>query len=186
MSDLNAKGRQHCKSWHIRLLIRVRLLLPPFCFCRGSGKIRIGMVCHNGRKLRDGRTPHDGETLMKSRIFGVAAIAVAIYAVPALAHHSFAMFDGDKKITLDGTVKEFTWTNPHAWVVIMAMDEQGQAQQWSFECPSPSGLARKGWLPKTLKPGMKVTVVMHPLKDGQHGGSLITLTLPEGKVLESE
>jgi hypothetical protein len=123
---------------------------------------------------------------MTSRVFGLALTALALSAVPAFAHHSFAMFDGDKRITLAGTVKEFTWTNPHAWVVMIATNEQGQPEQWAFECPSPSGLARKGWLPKTLTPGMKVSVLMHPLKNGEHGGSLITLTLPNGTELGSE
>ena len=112
------------------------------------------------------------------------AIAVATSATPSFAHHSFAMFDGDKKITVEGTVKEFLWTNPHAWVVLMVPDAQGQMQQWSFECVSPSGLARNGWLPRTLTPGMKVSVVAHPLKNGQSGGALVSLTLPDGKVLE--
>lgn len=123
---------------------------------------------------------------MKFRTLGLASIAVALSAIPASAHHSFAMFDGNKSITLEGTVKDFLWTNPHAWVVIVVQDEQGQPQTWSFECPSPSGLARKGWLPKTLTPGMKVSVVTHPLKNGSTGGSLVTLTLPDGKVLASE
>jgi hypothetical protein len=111
------------------------------------------------------------------------AIAVAACSTPAFAHHSFAMFDGDRRVTVEGTVKEFLWTNPHAWVVLMAPDAQGQMKQWSFECVSPSGLARNGWLPRTLTPGMKVSVVAHPLKNGDSGGALISLTLPDGKVL---
>ena len=120
---------------------------------------------------------------MTLKALGLAGLAAAIFAVPASAHHSFAMFDGDKKITLEGTVKEFLWTNPHAWVVMMVPDEQGQQQQWSLELPSPGGLARRGWVPKTLTPGMKVSAVAHPLKDGNTGGSLVTVTLPDGKVM---
>jgi hypothetical protein len=127
---------------------------------------------------------HQGEVKMAFRALGLAGFALALLGGPALAHHSFAMFDGDKKVTLDGTIKEFLWTNPHAWVVMMVPDAQGgEAKQWSFELPSPGGLARKGWLPKTLTPGMKVSVVAHPLKDGNTGGSLVTVTLPDGKVL---
>ena len=120
---------------------------------------------------------------MALKTLGLAGVALALFAGPALAHHSFAMFDGDKKVTFEGTIKEFLWTNPHAWVVMMVPVAEGQPQQWSFELPSPGGLARKGWLPKTLTPGMKVTVVAHPLKDGNTGGSLVTVTLPDGKVM---
>ena len=112
-------------------------------------------------------------------------IAAGAFAFPALAHHSFAMFDGDRKVTLEGTIKQFLWTNPHAWVVMTVADAQGQTE-WEFELPAPSGLARDGWLPKSLTPGMRVTVVAHPLKNGDSGGSLVTVTLPDGKVLEGE
>src|SRR5689334_21394124 len=62
--------------------------------------------------------PHDEETTMKFKALGLAAAAVAMYAIPAFAHHSFAMFDADKKVTLEGTVKEFQWTNPHSWILM--------------------------------------------------------------------
>src|SRR6185436_11441054 len=84
---------------------------------------------------------------------------------PAFAHHSFAMFDADKKVTLEGTVKEFQWTNPHAWILMTVGSDQ-----WAIEMGGPGGLARQGWVPKTLTPGMKISAVIHPLKDGTHGG----------------
>ena len=120
---------------------------------------------------------------MRVTAFAFGTVAAAMLAAPALAHHSFAMFDGDKKVTLDGTIKEFLWTNPHAWVVMMVPDAQGQMKQWSLELPSPGGLARNGWLPKSLTPGMKVSAIAHPLKDGNTGGALVEITLPDGKVL---
>jgi hypothetical protein len=120
---------------------------------------------------------------MKLKTLGLAALAVAMYAIPAFAHHSFAMFDGNKKITLQGTVKEFLWTYPHAWIVII-VDEGGQQKQWSLELPGPSNLARNGWVPKSLTPGMKISTVAHPLKNGQAGGAAVEVTLPDGKKLE--
>jgi hypothetical protein len=112
---------------------------------------------------------------MNIKRFGVGAAVIAMYAVPALAHHWFAMFDAEKKVSLDGTVKEFQWTNPHSWILMTVNNEQ-----WAIEMGAPGGLARQGWIPKTLTPGMKVTAVIHPLKDGTHGGQFMAVTLPDG------
>ena len=82
---------------------------------------------------------------MKIRALAVAGIAaLAVYAIPAAAHHSFAMFDASKTVTLEGSVKEFQWTNPHAWIMLNVANQQGQAEQWAIELNGPSGLARDG------------------------------------------
>jgi hypothetical protein len=126
----------------------------------------------------------DVETPMRLKSFALAGIAAVMFAAPALAHHSFAMFDGNKKVTLEGTVKEFTWTYPHAWVVMMVADPAGgQPKQWSLELQSPAGLARNGWVPKSLTPGMKISAEIHPLKNGASGGAGVKFTLADGKVL---
>ena len=117
---------------------------------------------------------------MKIKAFSLACVAVAMSAIPALAHHSFAMFDAEKKVTLDGTVKEFQWTNPHSWILMTVANAQGQPEQWAIEMGGPSGLARQGWVPKTLTPGMKVKTVIHPLRDGTAGGQFMAITLPDG------
>jgi hypothetical protein len=121
---------------------------------------------------------------MRNRSYGFAGVLVVLSAVPAWAHHSFAMFDGSKKMTLNGTVKEFQWIYPHAWIVMMIPEQGGQAKQWAVELESPAGLARKGLRPKTLTPGMKLAVDIHPLKDGSPGGSAtgLEMTLPDGKI----
>ena len=123
---------------------------------------------------------------MTFKALGIAGIAVAMSAipsVPSVAHHSFAMFDAGTISTLEGTVKEFQWTNPHAWILLMAKNAEGQDVQWAIEMNGPTGLARQGWLPKTLTPGMPVKVVIHPLRDGKSGGQFLAVTLPDGKVL---
>ena len=120
---------------------------------------------------------------MKFKALGLAGAALAMYSLPAFAHHSFAMFDADKKVTLEGTVKDFQWTNPHSWILIMVPNAQGTPEQWAIELGAPGGLARQGWVPKTLTPGMKVTAVIHPLKDGTHGGQYLAVTLPDGKLM---
>jgi Family of unknown function (DUF6152) len=116
---------------------------------------------------------------------GFAGMAAVICAAPAaLAHHSFAMFDAGKLVTLEGTVKQFQWTNPHAWIILMVSEQEGQPPaQWAIEMNGPTGLARDGWLPKTLTPGMQVKVVIHPLRDGNKGGQYLAVTLPDGTLM---
>jgi Family of unknown function (DUF6152) len=99
-------------------------------------------------------------------------------AIPASAHHSFAMFDAEKTAVLEGTVKEFQWTNPHSWILLMVADKQ-----WAIEMGGPAGLARQGWVPKTLRPGMQVKAVIHPLRDGNAGGQFMAVTLPDGTLM---
>ena len=120
---------------------------------------------------------------MKHAFLAAVAIGAFCAAGGAAAHHSFAMFDADKKTTLEGTIKEFQWTNPHSWILMMVPNAQGTPEQWAIEMGAPGGLARQGWLPKTLQPGDKVTAVIHPLKDGTHGGQFMAVTLPSGKVM---
>ena len=111
-----------------------------------------------------------------------AATALAAgAAAPALAHHSFAMFANDKTMVVKGTVKEFEWTNPHAWLHVSVMTPEGATQNWSFEMGSPAQLSVRGGLkPDSLKPGDSVSVQIHPMKDGSHGGSYMAAKLASG------
>jgi Family of unknown function (DUF6152) len=123
---------------------------------------------------------------MKLRAFGVAGIAVAMFALPAVAHHSFAMFNAEKSVTLEGTVKEFQWTNPHSWIILTVgeTDQEGvKSGQWAIEMGGPAGLVRQGWVPKTLTPGMKIKTVVHPLRDGTNGGQFMAVWLPDGTMM---
>jgi hypothetical protein len=114
---------------------------------------------------------------------GFAGMAVVMCAIPAVAHHSFAMFDAEKTISIEGTVKEFQWTNPHSWIHLMVNDSEGKPVLWSIELGAPTGLARQGWVPKTITPGMNVKLLIHPLRDGYAGGQFLHITLPDGKQL---
>jgi hypothetical protein len=120
---------------------------------------------------------------MTLKAFVLLSAAICVPAVPALAHHSFAMFDADKTIELSGTVKEFRWTNPHAWLLIVVMDADGKATQWALEMGAPVGLTRIGWRPRTVVPGDKVILTAHPMKDGALAGQLLSATLPDGRTL---
>ena len=110
-------------------------------------------------------------------------LAIAALPMAAIAHHSYAMFDLSQTVTLQGTIRDFQWTNPHSWIWLDVPDATGAAQQWGIEGMSPNYLARRGWSKHTLSPGDKVSVVIHPLKGVEHGGSFLSVTLANGTVM---
>ncbi|HUI76599.1 MAG TPA: DUF6152 family protein [Bryobacteraceae bacterium] len=114
------------------------------------------------------------------RRLALTALGILLGGTAAFGHHSFAAFDMSKTATISGVVKEFQWLNPHSWIQLMVKDSSGNPVEWSIETSSPSGLVRQGWKPKSLKPGDQITIIMHPLRDGRPGGSLITVTLADG------
>jgi hypothetical protein len=115
------------------------------------------------------------------RLCLVLACAAVPLAMPARAHHSFAMFDNTQSVTLHGKVTEYRWTNPHAFLEIDAEDGKGGIKHYTLELTSPNMMSRGGWTSRTVKAGDMVKAVMSPLKDGQPGGLLLVLTLPNGK-----
>ena len=116
---------------------------------------------------------------------GICALWLTLAALPAaaLAHHSYAMFDLSKTVTLQGTIRDFQWTNPHSWIWIDVPSTDGKPTQWGIEGMSPNYLARRGWSKHTLNPGDKVSVLIHPLKGADHGGSFLSVTLADGTVM---
>jgi Family of unknown function (DUF6152) len=104
-------------------------------------------------------------------------------AVPVLAHHSFSMFDSEKEVVLKGEVKEFQWSNPHTWIQLNVTDASGKVVEWSIEGGSPNLVGRQGWKRNTFKPGDKVEITVHPMRDGQPGGSFMRAVLPDGRRL---
>ncbi len=114
-------------------------------------------------------------------LIGVSAILVAS---AAFAHHSHAMFDSTKQVTLVGTVKEFEWDNPHCWIQVLVPDAnapQALQVEWGVEMDSPLAMFRRGWKPGTLKVGDKITVVINPLRDGRPSGQFVSAIGPDGK-----
>ena len=118
------------------------------------------------------------------RIVGVAAALAAAGASPVAAHHSFALFDAQKSMTLEGSVKEFQWTNPHTWIQLIVKDASDKDVEWSIEGASANAMARQGWSRGAVKAGDRAIVVIHPLKDGTSGGSLVSATV-NGKAVGS-
>jgi uncharacterized protein DUF6152 len=124
------------------------------------------------------------EEFMNTKALSLGIVVLgALSITSASAHHSFAMFDAEKSVKLDGTIREFQWTNPHSWILVMVRNSQGVDEQWAIEMGGPAGLARQGWVPKTLIPGMKVSAIIHPLKDGTRGGQFMAVTLPNGTLM---
>jgi hypothetical protein len=119
---------------------------------------------------------------MKLKAIIPAGIIAAVPVTSAQAHHAFARFDSERQVTLQGTVNEFQWTTPHAWLML-TVQENGRPERWAIEMNGASGLARLGWKPETLTPGMPVTAVVHPLRDGTNGGQFLEIKLPDGTVL---
>ena len=120
---------------------------------------------------------------MKTFAAGLACALVWLTAPTALAHHSAAGVDQAKTVTIVGELKEFKWANPHSWMDIAVTDDKGATKMWSVEMTAPAYLARAGWTSKTVKPGDKVTVAVHPMKNGNPGGLFVNITLPDGRVL---
>ena len=103
-------------------------------------------------------------------------------ALPANAHHSFGMFDNTREVWLEGTIHEFQWTNPHAWIQVMVKDDNGKEVEWSLEGGSPNILSRNGWKRTVLQPGDKVRILIYPLKSGEPGGSFLEVHKEDGSV----
>jgi Family of unknown function (DUF6152) len=104
-------------------------------------------------------------------------------ALPSVAHHSFAMFDQTRQVTLKGKVVEFQWTNPHAFIHVEVPAPDGN-ETWDIELNSPNNLKRQGWKSTSVKPGDIVTLLANPLRDATHkGGLFISVTLADGTLL---
>ena len=120
---------------------------------------------------------------MKARLgILIAAAGLAIPAVPAFAHHSFAAeYDAAKPVEIKGAVTKVEWTNPHARFYIDVKDANGKVTNWNFELASPNVLARNGWTRHSLKEGDIVTVQGSRAKDGDNLANARTVTFADGK-----
>jgi hypothetical protein len=115
----------------------------------------------------------------------IAALFLALSMVVSStghAHHSFGMFDNTREVWLEGSIKEFQWTNPHAWIQVLVTDAAGTEVEWSLEGGSPNILSRNGWKRTVLQPGDKVRILIYPLKSGEPGGSFLEVHKEDGSV----
>jgi uncharacterized protein DUF6152 len=122
-------------------------------------------------------------SILRQTALVIAATAAVIAGSAASAHHSTAMFDMEKSVTLNGTIKEFQWTNPHTWIVFEVPNASGGTDEYGIEGMSPNYLARTGWDKHTLTSGDKVELTIHPLRDGRKGGFDVSVKKPDGTLL---
>ena len=119
---------------------------------------------------------------MKRFVAGAVVALVALSGAVA-AHHSPAVFDQTKTVELKGTVKAFKWQNPHTFLDVEIAGAKG-AEIWTVEMTSPTYLLRAGWKNNSVKPGDKVSVLVHPVKEGDvKGGIFVSITLADGRTL---
>ena len=104
-------------------------------------------------------------------------------AARVVAHHSPVMFDMTKSVTIEGTVVEFSWTNPHSSIQLDVAGTGGAMERWGVEMGSPNSMVRAGWKSTILKPGDRVSVTVRPLKSGERGGMFVSIKLADGRVL---
>ena len=116
---------------------------------------------------------------MSTRVLNIA-VATLMLAGPAFGHHSFAMFDYNKDVTITGEVKQLRWANPHIHLLVLVPDGKGGVVQWDVEGGTPGNLRRNGWSKDIVKPGDKISVVIHPMKDGSNGGQLLKASRADG------
>ena len=116
---------------------------------------------------------------MSIRFLGIGG-AVLLLSGPALAHHSFAMFDYNKDVTLVGEVKQLQWINPHIHLLVNVPDGKGGMVEWDIEGATPGNLRRTGWSRDVVKQGEKISVLIHPMKNGTNGGMLVTAKRGDG------
>ncbi|HEX6997928.1 MAG TPA: DUF6152 family protein [Gammaproteobacteria bacterium] len=118
---------------------------------------------------------------MKNSFAGALLGTLVLGAAPAVAHHSSAMFDDQKEITVTGVVKEFQYTNPHSWLLVDVKNEDGTTTTWGFEAEGPSTLMRAGIRKSDFQPGTEITITGHPMKDGRPAAQWMHATRADGK-----
>lgn len=119
---------------------------------------------------------------MKAGLFALAAATLAV-AAPADAHHSAAIYDRARPLTLSGVIREMQWTNPHGWIEVLGTTDRSKPTAWTIEIEGPIIMQREGWSRNSVVLGEKVVVKMMPLKDGRPGARLIELIKADGTVL---
>ena len=117
---------------------------------------------------------------------GGVLLGALVVSRPTLAHHSYAAFDRTKQSEFKGTVKSFLWTNPHSLLIVSVAGADGTMDDYHIEMNGPGYLVRNGWKRDSLKPGDKITVTVHPLRDGSPGGDLVRVVFPDGRTLATD
>jgi hypothetical protein len=128
--------------------------------------------------------------MRRNRLAGIllAAIIVVTFSTSLSAHHGSAAFETDpaKRVTLKGTVTEWTWANPHCWIKLDVKDDSGKVAHWVVESSNPADLIDRGWAKQSINIGDQLTVTVRPVKSGAPAGSIVQVVLPNGQVLGTQ
>ena len=109
-------------------------------------------------------------------------LALATVAPSASAHHSPVMFDQSRTVSLEGTVRQFQWTNPHCYIQLV-VEDGGRQTEWNMEMGAPVYLYNRGWRPSTLKAGDRIRITASPRRSGANGGLVLSAESLDGKRL---
>jgi Family of unknown function (DUF6152) len=119
-------------------------------------------------------------------VLGSLSAVLLLASDAAFAHHSPAVFDRTRKVSVTGVVTEFRWENPHSWMHLDVTNDDGKVEKWSVEMDPATHLGRRGWTSRTVAPGDRVTVKVYPLRNDEKGGQYISVELPNGKVMDED
>jgi hypothetical protein len=125
---------------------------------------------------------HMSQSPMRTTLSAVA-LGAALSASSAAAHHSGAMFEPVKTVTLKGVVKVFEYTNPHSWLWVTVTNDDGTTTDWGFEAEGPSTLFRAGIKKSELKPGDNITITGRPEQEGRPAAAWINAVKADGTVV---
>jgi hypothetical protein len=113
----------------------------------------------------------------------IAFLAALALPILGMAHHSGAMYDSTRSVTVAGTITEFKWMNPHSSFKVDVVGADGKHEIWAVEMNAPQNLIPQGWKRTTLKEGDKVSVTVRPMRNGTPGGSFVSIVLAAGTKL---
>ena len=122
---------------------------------------------------------------MKHRLTALIATIVLAATAPLIAHHGAATFDTGKELTMQGTVTEWVWSNPHCFLKFDVTEKDGTVRHWTVKTNNPPDMVNRGWSRRSFKGGEKVKVVVEPVKSGNPVGRLLNVTFADGKILST-
>ena len=122
--------------------------------------------------------------ILKLKLVLLASCLLSLASGAALAHHSFSMFDQDIEMIVQGKVARWAFNNPHAWLYVNVVGDNGEVVEWGFEGGAPPSLVRNGITGRSFKPGDEVTVMFSPLTGGRPGGALCWIKIEDGTYLK--
>lgn len=120
---------------------------------------------------------------IKHATISIAFVGLLAISLPLMAHHGYAAYDTDRKVTLKGTVTRWVWSNPHCLLQLDVTDDSGHVAHWTAETENPTAMSRVGWTDKSIKVGDQITLTALPVKSGAPVGRIIDVVLPDGQKL---